>query len=388
MEADIKLTVTVPDPDETFIKAHQRAMQSYPNKNGLFLYEVVAIWYAGTFTTSEAAVCSFWKYKYGIDNIRPILNRLLTRGFIEIEPLSESLSRQKIPELKEYLREAGLPVSGKKADLITRLVQNTTAEYIESKIQDRSYCQTALGKAEMDADENEYIFYFHRNKVPYGPDINVWWMNEQLHQYPNRNYRDLIWAGLNQKTQDAIKEMANGNYFWYIQNREVMGEFLLEEERYRDALRLLVEAAYYKANFDIPTRYWYALQNRDIIGGEILIHISEDLYLRANKFKTVKEKLDEDDDTFFQDVHNIISGFQSSKAILSSTELAWLIISQIDGNQERVTAICQKMEQIIEQNYQQQKKQTGQGVLPAVEIPAQQPASSLMQKIIGIFSKK
>lgn len=374
--------------EERIAEIRCKAMKAYLSRNGLRPHEIMVLYYARSFKTDQTEFQSFWRYEYGIENPRSILDILLNKGFIGTASASDSLTKCTIAELKGYLKEVGLSTTGRKAELITRLIQSTTEEYLEYKISSRSYCLTELGVNEL--QENEYVSYFHK-KHRIWPCIDVWWMNKQLHDYPNSSYKDLIWAELNRESQLAVAEMLEGRYRRYIWNRISMHGFLVEEGKNHDALRLLVEAAYYAANYDAPDSYWHALQNRDIIGGEILTHISNILQnLYRKEFKEIREKISGDDTAFFHELLSIINCFQKTNDILLNNELAQLIISQIDDNQERIIAISQKMEKLIEQRYKHQGKTARSGILPTVTIEKQAPppADSLKQKILGFFSKK
>ena len=46
--------------------------------------------------------------------------------------MAEDYETMTVAELKDLLKEAGLPVSGKKADLVARLAESSVAEEVET----------------------------------------------------------------------------------------------------------------------------------------------------------------------------------------------------------------------------------------------------------------
>jgi len=46
--------------------------------------------------------------------------------------MAEDYQTMTVAELKDLLKEAGLPVSGKKADLVARLAESSVAEEVET----------------------------------------------------------------------------------------------------------------------------------------------------------------------------------------------------------------------------------------------------------------
>lgn len=49
---------------------------------------------------------------------------MIEEGYIGACPIEQALYALKVDDLKEILTDAGLPVTGKKADLITRAIEN------------------------------------------------------------------------------------------------------------------------------------------------------------------------------------------------------------------------------------------------------------------------
>jgi len=63
----------------------------------------------------------------------PLIKRLFSKGFLRFSTLQENLKREfLLPELKEILKENDLKVSGKKDDLIERIISNINPEKLQN----------------------------------------------------------------------------------------------------------------------------------------------------------------------------------------------------------------------------------------------------------------
>lgn len=65
-------------------------------------------------------------------NVGPALERLLAGGYLDIGGIEKSISLKKVPELKAILAEKGLKQSGKKAELVQRLIDNIEPDELEA----------------------------------------------------------------------------------------------------------------------------------------------------------------------------------------------------------------------------------------------------------------
>lgn len=110
--------------EDNVISAERRIRTAYPSKNGLYPHELLVLFYADSFYVGQKDFQAFWWYQYGVKSVPEILSSLLARGFIEIGTAVDSLQKQKVADIKALLHEFSLPVTGKKADLIDRVVTN------------------------------------------------------------------------------------------------------------------------------------------------------------------------------------------------------------------------------------------------------------------------
>lgn len=78
-------------------------------------------------------VAGYWGYEYGL-SFPTIMTKLLENGYLKIGSAADNLNYLIMPELKDILKQNGLAVSGKKAELIARINENVPKDVLVSKI--------------------------------------------------------------------------------------------------------------------------------------------------------------------------------------------------------------------------------------------------------------
>lgn len=223
-----------------------RKKTSFPSRNGLYVAEILLLEYCsyGSYPRTDGSYPRFWWYQYGIRDVSAVLKSLEERSFIRFASAAESLPSLTVAQLKEVLAQFSLPVSGKKADLIQRIKENVSEDDLDSKITDRQYTLTELGRAEL--EENQYVPYMHSFNYS---DITVWTVNQLMQKYPAKQWRDAIWGELNRLTFEYMKQHQFG---LYRNTKYAMYKFLLDEDRNLDAFNLLAEVLFYDLNNRSP----------------------------------------------------------------------------------------------------------------------------------------
>lgn len=196
--------------------------------------QILMLGYAHIFTTDHDHY-AFWKHRYGITDMPTAIDELESQGFLQIGDRSVTLEAATNAQLKDVLRQHGLKVSGKKADLVERLLESVPADELDERFPERRYQLTDLGKVAV--EENEYIQYVHSNRQDL--DINV--IAAVAAKNPGAQWRDLMWGYLNEK---STAHAAAKEWGFYRVMRFTMAEFLTEEHRWSDALGLMAEVVY------------------------------------------------------------------------------------------------------------------------------------------------
>ena len=219
-------------PLETLLKV------ATPSKQGLYPHEILMLHYANTYKVGGSnSFQSFWLYQYSVENPQAVLNSLLERGFLVIGDLKSALERQKVVDLKAELQAIGEKASGKKAEIVERLLNSGNSDSLEAKYSERYYALTDV--ATKDLEDNEYVLYLHRTRR-----MSVWDMNYLLHNdNPSHlRYRDILWREFNIQSGEHFKA---GDMGLYRNTRLTMYQFLMEENRLKSAFNMLCEVVAY-----------------------------------------------------------------------------------------------------------------------------------------------
>jgi len=238
MPSFIKVTTEIiPSVEEKIVPAEKRMQNAIASKLGLYPHEVLVLDYAHSYYTEGNSFQGFWWYRYGVRDVDKYLRSLLERGFLQIGDLQSAIALENVTVLKEELKKHGLKVSGKKDELILRLISEVSHEELNSRFTKRTYRLTELGKKAL--EEESYVPYIHRHALE---DLDIWSLNKIIHQQPYMPYRDKIWGYLNKR---SMEHFAARDFGLYRNCRHYMSTFLMEERKIKDALGMLSEVAFY-----------------------------------------------------------------------------------------------------------------------------------------------
>lgn len=170
--------------EKAVVTFEERKKISIPSSGGLYVAEILLLDYCskGKYPHPKGGYPGFWWFAYGIRNVGAALKSLEERGFLTYGPAHDALKGFTVAELKTLLQQKGAPVSGKKADLIERVMKNFSKEELLAAGMERKYVLTEKGRVEL--DENAYVPYMHR--YPYKTvegcenEFNVWSVNRIL----------------------------------------------------------------------------------------------------------------------------------------------------------------------------------------------------------------
>jgi hypothetical protein len=234
----IKVTTEIiPSEAEEIIPAEKRMQNAIASKHGLYPHEVLVLDYAGSYYTEGNSFQGFWWYRYGVRDVDKCLYSLLDRGFLQVGNLQSAIGKETVVVLRGELKKYGLKVSGKKDELVQRLMAEVSHDELNSHFTRRTYQLTELGKQAL--DEEGYVPYIHRHVLE---DLDIWSLNRIIHKPPYMPYRDKIWGYLNKRSMEHI---AAGNFGLYRNCRYHMYSFLMEEKKIKDALGMLSEVVFY-----------------------------------------------------------------------------------------------------------------------------------------------
>lgn len=223
--------VMVADP----IPVHERIKGVEPGPSGLYPHELLMLSYAERYLVRGAEFQGFWWYQYGVKDPGRLLKDLVSRHYVCVGGIAQALANAKVPELKEACKTLGLRTTGKKSELIERLSEHEEELDSRGMFQDRYYALTESGRQAL--EEEPYVPWAHANMRP-EMGLTIWTIGEKVGGGGRRRWRDYQWGEFNRA---GMEQAAAGDFGLYRNTRLAMCEFLEEEGRTLDALRMAVE---------------------------------------------------------------------------------------------------------------------------------------------------
>src|SRR5690554_1905917 len=147
-----------PEPDVIPVEKIIKGMK--PNEVGLYPHEVLLLSYAPKYYLKGNSYPRFWWYKYGVKDVDKCLISLKDRGFLQIGSLRSAIEKETAAVLKDVLKDNRLKVSGKKAELVQRLIDEVSQEKLNAIFTKRTYDLTDAGNEIL--KKEDYIPYIHR----------------------------------------------------------------------------------------------------------------------------------------------------------------------------------------------------------------------------------
>ncbi|WCR29484.1 SAP domain-containing protein [Paenibacillus thiaminolyticus] len=148
------------------IPVEKRIENANVSKHGLYPHEVLMLDYAGSYFTERNSFQGFWWYRYDVRDVDNCLRSLLNRGFLQVGNLQSAIEKETATVLKSELKNHGLKVSGKKDELVQRLMAEVSYEELNSRFAKRTY-QTIIIKSQIYSRiENKVLFRIADFSVP------------------------------------------------------------------------------------------------------------------------------------------------------------------------------------------------------------------------------
>ena len=164
----------------------------YPSKNGLKPHEIILLERASTFQAENIPehIAKKW-YIHFHENITEKINHFIAEEFLCIGDITKKINKVSVPILKKVLLELGFDATGKKEDIINRLLKNISPQKLNEYIPIKFYELTQKGKDELTA--NKYLFCYERlalksriRIVNSRPNVQHDYLFEDFFKHPNR----------------------------------------------------------------------------------------------------------------------------------------------------------------------------------------------------------
>lgn len=185
--------------------------------------------------TSNDFFPGYWEYTYNV-NPQILFTQLVNRGFYTKEKsLLLTLKRKTVEELKEILRENNLKVSGKKQELVDRILNELSEKQLNSIKLIEVYKINDTAKEIL--ANNEHILFFHNSPM----EISIY----TAHDFKNKNPNfSPIEIARHLGEIQAKRHISNGNWGLYRNLKHSLSEIEMTVQNFEDALTLLFEVCY------------------------------------------------------------------------------------------------------------------------------------------------
>ena len=152
-------------------------------------------------------------------NVKPALRRLLDGSFLTTGDIQKSITRKTVPELKSILTEKGLKVSGKKDELIQRLMENLSSQELHKLFPVGVYEITSAGERALD----EYAIIFENEDYQLG--FSYYRLIQEKDKNPQSTGEAILYRLINEDIQECYRTGDKSRYQLIVPNaaRYVMG---------------------------------------------------------------------------------------------------------------------------------------------------------------------
>lgn len=131
--------------------------------------DILMLHYVGDGIKQDMKFPGYWQYQYGV-NAQEVVAKLLNKNLLRIADIDVSLQHMEVKGLKEILSSAGLKSTGKKGDLVARIVNEIDRQSLSALDLPGYIVRTDLGEKILADNERPDMKEYYEAKLIYGED--------------------------------------------------------------------------------------------------------------------------------------------------------------------------------------------------------------------------
>jgi hypothetical protein len=223
------------------------------------------------------------------------------------------------------------------------LLDEIPSNILDTECPQRIYQLTDLGKEEI--NKEDYVFYAHSHPRE---GLDIWSLNKLVYTEPCGPYRDKIWAYLNRR---GCEYFSNGNFGLYRNCRYSMSQFLIEENRIKEAVKMLAEVAFYDLCGAVNN---YSHDTLDIVSEGFFPYENSTATIAPGIIQDIiecKENLEYSDDELKKIMLERINKLSTPIKIFTPDECVDIVIMEINEDIESLKKIYLMAEQRFKRNH-------------------------------------
>jgi hypothetical protein len=202
----------------------------------LLPYEILFLDYINGKSIKDPNIAGYWAHEYNLD-YQAVIEKLFNHGYLQESDYKFNMDKYKLSELKDYLKDKGLKVTGKKEDLITRIIKESPEE--DSVVYFNNSFFQATEKAIVLLANNQHIMYSHRHRNDIG--ISITDADNFKKENPLLDHYQLFLEMLTKRLRRYEQEK---NWSLYRNNILSMSIVYSDMEEHAKELELLLEICY------------------------------------------------------------------------------------------------------------------------------------------------
>ncbi|VYT62127.1 hypothetical protein [Clostridium tertium] len=271
----------------------------------------------------------YFLYECGIREPAKYHKQMIDEGYLEASKIEAIVQALKVDTLKIILKKLNLPVSGKKAILVKRVLDVDSADILKEYCDNQTYSISEKGKIFL-KQHDDYI-KIHKNQ-----NWGISWKEYDSCKQPEYSFYDTIWGILNKRiTQERTLGLMRNDYY-------NMYEVLCQEGKRKAAIEMLLRVLYLDLSGVDGIQYWDLYRGGVYSKKEILdtydvaVMVAPGIIRPIEKFKDVYDdgmieriyqlKLQFcccDKKLFLNIVHSIIDGTYDEETVKEKVKVAY-----------------------------------------------------------------